>query len=118
MSREALDCKVFVTTQGLTALVDAMRVRGRLEDKLKDWLRDRRIAGYEVVAIGEPEDYEIYDLDDELITGVTGGTLPAVYVNVTYDRASADRPALGPEDELVREFRLVSLLSEPGPGSD
>jgi hypothetical protein len=101
-----------------------------IESRVADSIREGTVANtHRVVAscirsaarlLGSArvEDYETYDMDDELINGTTGGKLPAVYLNVTYDCTNADRPDLGDASAFVLEFRLIALLTFPEDPTD
>jgi hypothetical protein len=110
----SLECQLFIVRLDLTSGVDqAVAVDRRLRDRLARWLAEERITGYRVDTVREDGDYEEQDLDRELITGRTGGRLPVVVINVTYDLQRPDRPDLSETAEVVREFGLERLLVYP-----
>ncbi|MCX5103635.1 hypothetical protein [Streptomyces sp. NBC_00439] len=69
-------------------------------------LRANALAGYRVVAITQPDDFEEEGIDRGIVESITGGRLPATYISLTFDLDEHS-----PDDD-----EIGSLLSGSGMG--
>jgi hypothetical protein len=83
-----------------------------LDDSLDQVLADGAIAGYRTMALVNDDDFADEDIDRDLVDRGTGGLLPAVYVNVTYD---LDRHSAAPAKvrDLMARWGLMHVLTDP-----
>jgi hypothetical protein len=100
-----LGARVYVTTKGCEDDERALATRIALADLLAERLADGLLTGYEAADVASEEDLDHADLDPEHAEAVTGGRLPFVYANLTYD---ADDPRQLDADfgDVIRRFGL------------
>jgi hypothetical protein len=100
-----LGARIYATTAGVHDAGSALAVRARLGEALAARLADGLLAGYETGSVSSDEQWEDEGMDREVIDAVTGGALPVVYANLTYD---ADDPRQRDADhgDLIRAFAL------------
>lgn len=109
-----LGARIYATTGGFDDRASAIAVKDAIGDALAARRAAGLLAGYEATVIATDEDWEEQGLDREVIDDVTGGALPVIYVNVTYD---ADDPRQRDADhrELVEAFELRPVLEVTEP---
>jgi hypothetical protein len=87
-----------------------------LREALDPMLARGAFAGWHAAALLSEDDLEEEDIDPEWIEPATGGELPAVFLNITYDR---DQGSAGDAelDALIARTGLRHTLTDP-PVSD
>jgi hypothetical protein len=112
--RVRLGARIYATTHGCEDRAYALAVKDAIAEKLAQRREAGLITGYEATAIGSDEDWEEQGLDREVIDEVTGGGLPVIYVNITYD---ADDPRQRDADhsDIVEMFHLLPVLEVTEP---
>jgi hypothetical protein len=78
-----------------------------------DPLLDRGVfTGWAIDSLLTEDDFDDRDIDPELVEPITGGELPAIYLNITYD---LDRNAPGHRevDDFVTRTGLVHSFTDP-----
>lgn len=106
-----LQTRLYVTNHGCSD-IEASRSLMRSATAPLDELYERGvIAGYQLSVLETEADYEDKDLDRPLIERETGGTLPALFLNVTYriDQIPPDAQAIEP---VITEYAFRHLLTE------
>jgi hypothetical protein len=107
-----LAARVYVTT---ATGEDVVATRLALEDALAERLAAGLLSGYEVGAVSSEQDWEWAALDRDSAEAVTGGRLPFVYANLSYDPDVARHVAADHADVLERfGLRLAWELTPPG----
>lgn len=103
---------VYATTAGChdrSAAVDLMRELGQ---RLRRIAARRPDLGWQAIAFADEHDIEDFDVDTELTDLATGGRLPALNVNLSFDLDLAE--AGDPEiDALLDEFQLLHVATLP-----
>jgi hypothetical protein len=101
-----LAARIYAITDGLE---DPMAVKDKLADALAERLAAGLLTGYEATVVDTEEEWDEQGLDREVIADVTGGRLPFVYVNLTYD---VDDPRQRDADhaDLIEAFRMRPVL--------
>lgn len=109
-----LGARIYATTHGCEDRACALAVKDAIAEALAQRRADRLLTGYEATAIASDEEWELQGLDRELIDEVTGGGLPVIYVNITYD---VDDPGQSGADhsDLVEMFHLLPVLEVTAP---
>jgi len=106
------ETRVYATTQGCDdrdAAVELMRAMGQ---RIRAIAARRPGFGWQVIAFADDEDIEDFDVPTEFTDRATGGRLPALNVNLSYDLDVA--PAGDPElDALLAEFGLTHVATLP-----
>jgi hypothetical protein len=103
---------IYVTTQGCEDRDAAFAVMDAIADRLADIAERRDGLGWQVIPLVEPISYEEFDVDRDLLESITGGRLPAVNVNLSFN---LDR---GPDsdqevDVLLRQYGLILAARIP-----
>jgi hypothetical protein len=102
---------IYVTRQGAEDAETALETMRTLGRELRPRYDDGRLAGFNVVAVTDEEDYVEYEIDREWLDDEQVGSPPFLYVQVSWEQ---DRP--GPDvDELVERYQLRLLVSVPNP---
>jgi hypothetical protein len=109
-----LGARIYATTHGCEDRPCALAAKDAIAEALAQRRAAGLLAGYEATVIASDEDWEEQGLDREVIDAVTGGGLPVIYVNITYD---ADDPRQRDADhaDLVEMFRLRPVLEVTEP---
>jgi hypothetical protein len=101
---------LFATIHGCTG-GEAAREQMRAATVPLDALYDGKvISGYQMFVIQTEDDYDEYDLDRPGIERVTGGALPAIFLNITYelDEGPPDLAAAAP---VIAQFAFSPIAS-------
>lgn len=107
-----LETRVYATTQGCHDRDAALLLMRTLGQQIGEIAARRPGLGWQVIAFANAEDIEDFDVPTEFTDRATGGRLPALNVNVTYDLDVA--PASDPElDALLESFGLVRVATLP-----
>lgn len=99
-----LSCETFVSEREFNTHGEAVALMGNLGSRLSVLQREGALAGYQVVALVVPGDFEEEDIDRDLVEAVTLGRLPAIYLNLTFHTASPK----------VQDEELRSLFATAG----
>ncbi|GLZ02379.1 hypothetical protein [Actinoplanes sp. NBRC 103695] len=110
-----LECWIYATRQGCETPESAVSVVRRLGPRFRSWLDAGLIAGYQAVALTDPEELVERDLDPEILDPVTHGELPAIYLNLTYE-LGGPRPDAAERDALLAEAGLVHVFTDSSAG--
>ena len=103
---------VYATTVGCDDRQAAVALMLIVGQRLRDIQARRPGLGWQAIAIADEHDIEDYDIDTELVDRATGGKLPALNVNLSFDLDVG--PAGEPEiDVLIREFQLQHVATLP-----
>lgn len=106
---------IYVTTEGCADRATAVAVTNVLADRLSVIAVRRPGLGWQVIPLVEAVDFDDFDLDAALLGSVTGGRLPAVNVNLSFDLDHG--PAGDPEiDLLLAEHGMVLVARIPDDG--
>jgi hypothetical protein len=102
---------IYVTRHGADDAEATRETMFALGRELRPRYDDGRLAGFEVVAVLDDDDYVEYEIDREWLEEEQVGPPPFIYVEVTWE---ADRPA--PDvDDLVERYQLQLLGSVTNP---
>jgi hypothetical protein len=74
------------------------------------------LAGYRATAVLVDDDFEDQDIERALVEPVTGGTLPAIYLNLTYD-LDRHQPVAAELETQLSDAGLVHVLTDPPAGT-
>jgi hypothetical protein len=109
-----LGARIYATTRRCDDVPTTIAVKEAIAETLERKRAAGLLTGYEATAITSDEDWEEEGLDRETIDAVTGGDLPLVYVNITYD---TDDPRQRDADhaDVVEMFRLQLVLEVTEP---
>jgi hypothetical protein len=111
-TRMNLETRVYATTQGCDDRDAAVALMRRLGQHIREIAARRPGLGWQVIAFADEEDIEDFDVPTELTDRATGGRLPALNVNLSYDLDVA--PAGDPElDTLLDAFGLIHVATLP-----
>lgn len=104
----SLACREYMTCKGCDTVKDATILREAIGNRLRVWLAEKRIRGFEVISVRNDDDILENDLDGEALHEASGGVFPFIWVNVTFDSGTFDAGTLAP---IEHEYGL-SLLVE------
>jgi hypothetical protein len=106
---------IYVTTEGCADRAATVAITNALADRLTAIAARRPGLGWQVIPLVEAVDFDDFDVDAALLGSVTGGRLPAVNVNLSFDLD--DGPAGDPEiDLLLAEHEMVLVARIPDDG--
>jgi hypothetical protein len=106
---------IYVTTEGCADRAATVAITNVLADRLSMIAVRRPGLGWQVIPLVEAVDFDDFDLDAALLGSVTGGRLPAVNVNLSFDLDHG--PAGDPEIDLVlAEHGMVLVTRIPDDG--
>lgn len=91
------------------AVLEALRA---LESHLERRFKAESFAGYQAVALVEPDDFEEDDIDRDLVESVTQGRLPALYLNITYD-LDVHRPGDPETESVLSAAGMTHVVTDP-----
>jgi hypothetical protein len=109
MSSPRLDARVYAKRLTGVDRADAMALSQRLEDRLRSWYADGRLAGFRVRVAFDADDVEYHALDPDVYEEFLDGGPPFIAVNLTYDLDSPRRPDESEMAAVAREFGLELL---------
>jgi hypothetical protein len=100
-----LGARIYVTADGIADAASALALRARIAEALQRHLQDGLLSGYEVGSVTSEDQWADEGMDRDIIEPVTGGALPVVYVNLSYD---ADDPRQRDADhsQVIEAFGL------------
>ena len=103
---------VYATTEGCADREATLAVMNAIAERLEAITTRNPGLGWQVIPLVEPEDFDDFDVDAQLLAPVTGGRLPALNVNLSFD---IDRCADGdPEiDALLAAHGMVLVARIP-----
>jgi len=88
----------------------------KLKQALDPMLARGAFAGWQVFSLLTEDDFDEKDVDPGMVEPITGGELPAIFLNITYDLDKG--PAGDPQvDALIERTGLRHSLTDP-PVSD
>lgn len=103
---------IYVTTQGCADRTAAVAIANTLADRLTVIAARRPGLGGQVIPLVEAVDFDDFDLDAALLGLATGGRLPAVNVNLSFDLDQG--PAGDPDiDLLLAKYGMVLVARIP-----
>ena len=106
---------IYVTTEGCADRTSTVVIMNDLADQLALIAARRPGLGWQVIPLVEAVDFDDFDVDADLLGSVTGGHLPAVNVNLSFDLDHG--PAGDPEiDQLLAEHGMVLVARIPDDG--
>lgn len=108
--------KIYVTRDGCVDRDAALNHVHELGDLLRARYERGELRGFESCVLASDDDYAENDLEymRAQIEAVTGGALPAIWVNVTFPApVSDDGDGMA---ELVTRFGLIHLITEESAG--
>jgi hypothetical protein len=106
-------CRIYVTTESLSEDRTATRERLlTLGDRLKTLMEHTPGMGYSATVLYEPGDFEEEDIERELVEPTTGGQLPVMYLNLTYDLDQFG-PGSAEEQAILRDYHFQHVLTDP-----
>lgn len=107
-----LRTRVYATTAGCHDRATAVALMRALGERLRAIAARRPGLGWQAIAFADRQDIEDFDVDTELTDRATGGRLPALNVNLSFDLDLA--PAGDPEiDALLQTFQLLHVATLP-----
>jgi hypothetical protein len=106
-----LQTRLYVTRQGCTDAAAARTLAYELAPPLDELYGKATIAGYQALVLKSEDDYAEYDLDQSMIERETQGSLPAIFLNVTY-RIDLSPPDTSVIDRLVENYGFRHMLTE------
>ncbi|HPT49678.1 MAG TPA: hypothetical protein PKZ22_05680 [Accumulibacter sp.] len=103
---------IYATVDGCVDREATLTIVNAIADRLAAIAARNPALGWQVIPLVEPEDFDDFDVDARLLAPVTGGRLPAINVNLSFD---IDRCADGdPEiDALLAAHGMVLLARIP-----
>jgi len=103
---------IYATVDGCVDREATVAIMNAIADRLAAIAARNPALGFQVIPLVEPEDFDDFDVDAQLLAPVTRGRLPALTVNLSFD---IDRCADGdPEiDALLAAHGMVLLASIP-----
>ena len=109
-----LGARIYATTEGFADAAGAVARRGELGEALEHRLEDGLISGYIAGSVTSEAQWDDESVDRAVIDAVTGGALPVVYANLTYD-ADDERQAGADLRDLLEAFglRIAQEITPP-----
>lgn len=103
---------IYATTAGCADREATLAIMNAIADRLEVIAARNPALGWQVIPLVEAEDFDDFDVDAQLLAPVTGGRLPALNVNLSFD---IDRGVDGdPEiDALLAAHGMVLLTRIP-----
>ena len=83
-----------------------------LKEALDPMLARGAFAGWQAFSLLTEDDFDDKDVDPGLVEPVTGGELPAIFLNITYDRDKGPAGD-GEVDALVARSGLRHTFTDP-----
>lgn len=93
--------------------LDAVTARvAELRAALDPLLRRGAFTGWAIDSLLTDDDFDEKDVDREFVEPITGGELPAIFLNITYDLES-NAPGDPGVDDLIARTGLVHSFTDP-----